>query len=99
MVLPVIICLLKPTSPICQDKPQLETTIDPEIADDFTQQELLQLGGTGLVVSLLLALLIWALSKASTLRRRIQASAREETAQELREIRRSIREDGARKLI
>ena len=99
MVLPVIICLLKPSSPICQDKPQMEATIDPDLADDFTQQELLQFGGTGLVVALLLALLIWALSKASALRRRIQAAASEETAQELREIRRSIREDGARKLI
>ena len=99
MVLPVIICILKPSSPICQEKPPLDTSTDQEIEEDFTQQELLQFGGTGLVVALLIALLIWALSKASTLRRRIRAAASEETAQELREIRRSIRDDGARKLI
>ena len=99
MVLLLIICLLKPTSPICQDKVPEDTDTDlQEVEDDFTQSELLQLGGTGLIISLLLSLLIWAISKANTLRQLIRAHPCEETAQELKDICRSVREDG-RKLI
>ena len=99
MVLPLIICLLKPLSPICQDKVPEDTDTDlQDVEDDFTQSELLQLGGTGLIISLLLALLIWAISKANMLRQCLRAHAREETTQELKEIRHSIHEDG-RKLI
>ena len=98
MVLPLIICLIKPSSPICQDKlEEVDLPLTDE-QDDLTQDQLLQLGGAGLLVAILLALLIWALNKAVNLRQRLRRLAHEETATELKEIRRSLRDDG-RKLI
>ena len=90
-MIPLIICLLKPYLPMCQKKQDEKIEEIPEVEDDeYTQSELLQMGGTGLVVLILLGLLLWALSKAMDLRRVIQNRSREETANELKEIRRSL---------
>ena len=97
MVLPVIICLLKPSSPICKDE---VTTVLPlvEEEDDFTQAELLNMGGGGLIVTFLLALLVWALAKALKFKRRVAAIAEDAHATELKEIRRHL-EDGRKGVI
>ena len=97
MVLPVIICLIKPSSPICKDE---VTTVSPlvEEEDEFTQSELLNMGGGGLVIIFLLALLVWAFTKALKFKRRVAAIAEEANATELREIRRHL-EDGRKSVI
>ena len=75
---------------MCQKKQEEKIEEVPQMDDEYTQSELLQMGGTGLVVLILLVLLFWALSKAMDLRRMIQNRSREETANELKEIRRSL---------
>ena len=99
MVLPVIICMLKPSHPIC--KPETTTVLpfdQDDLDDDFTQDELLQYGGIGLFIFVLIGLLCWALNKAFTLRRKAQNQIREQQAHELKEIRRCL-DDGGRKVL
>ena len=98
MVLPLIVCLLKPSSPICKDN--VVTTPTPlEIEDELSQEELLQYGGIGFLLFLLTSLLIWALSKLVNARMRSQRAFQQEQAQEMKDIRRSLRDEGGRKLI
>ena len=98
MVLPIIICLLKPNSPMCKDpEPTMNPLLNQE-EEDLSQQELLQYGGIGFTMFLLVSLLTWMLSKLVNNRQRAQRLLQEDQANELKEIRRSIREDG-RKLI
>ena len=92
MVLPVIVCLLKPSSPICKDgqEPTLSPSLEEE--EDLSQDELLGYGGIGLLFTLLLGLLVWALNKFIKARNRLRAVAAEASATELREIRRHLEE-------
>ena len=98
MVLPVIICMLKPSHPICKPETTTVLPLDEDMDDDYTQDELLQFGGISLFVSVLLGLLCWALNKAFTLRRKAQNQLRDQQAQELKEIRRCL-DDGGRKVL
>ena len=97
MVLQVIICLIKPSSPICKDE---VTTVAPLLQDndDFTQAELLNLGGGGIIFSLLLALLVWALTKALKFKDRVASIAEEANTTELKEIRQHL-EDGRKSVV
>ena len=91
MVLPVIICLLKPSSPICKDEP--EPSLAPDLEEeDLSQDELLGYGGIGLLFTLLLGLLVWALNKILQARNCLCAVAAEANATELREIKRHLEE-------
>ena len=78
-----------------------EPTLNPllnEEEEDFSQQELIHYGGIGFTMLLLVSLLVWMLSKLVHNRQRTQRLLQEDQANELKEIRRSIREDG-RKLL
>ena len=69
------------------------------IDDDLTQDELLQYGGIGLLFFILTTLLLWALSKIVNARLHSQRAIQDEQVQELKDLRRSLREEGGRKLI
>ena len=98
MVLPLIVCLIKPSSPICKE--DAATTPSPiDIEEELSQEELLQYGGISFLLFLLTSLLIWALSKLVNARLRSQRAFQNEQAQEMKDIRRSLRDEGGRKLI
>ena len=97
MVLPIIICLLKPSSPICKEDTPI-TTVSPMDDDDYTQEELLEYGGLGLLFSAILTVLFWALAKALKYRRRERQRILDGNTAELQEIRRQLTE-GGRKMI
>ena len=71
--------------------------IPPE-DDDYSQEELLEFGGIGLLFSALLTLFFWALSKALKYKRRERQRALDGNTAELQEIRRQLTE-GSHKLI
>ena len=90
--------MLKPSSPICKDE---QTTVTPILdgeEDDHTQTELLNMGGVGLILTILLALLVWALTNGLKFRNRVAAIADEANATELREIWRHL-EDSRKSVI
>ena len=72
--------------------------LDDQEDEDLSQQELLHYGGIGFFILLLVSLLVWMLSKLVHYRQRTQRLLQEDQTNELKEIRRSIRED-CRKLI
>ena len=72
--------------------------IEEDKDEDYTQEELIQFGGISLVIVVLVTLLLWALNKALTLRRRAQQNLRDQQALELKEIRRCL-DEGGRKIL
>ena len=97
MVLPVIVCLIKPSSPICKEE-TTTTTVSPLDGNDLTQDELLEYGGIGLVFNALFTMLNWAFSKALKYRRQEWQRVHDSNTAELQEIRRQLTES-SRKLI
>ena len=96
MVLPIIICLIKPSSPICKEESAV-TTMTPPDDEEYSQEELLKYGGLGLLFSALLILFFWAFAKALKYKRRERQRIIDGNTAELQEIRRQV--EGGRKLI
>ena len=84
-----IACLLKPSA--CQKKEDEEIpTEHPDTNEDYTQEELLEFGGIGAIIMILISIILWCLSKLVKNYTDKKNRERENTMCELKEIRQAM---------